>query len=130
MLDYIFTRLYHYYEKKEKGGYFVFSSSIVISVIRLLLLYSVIMMLHVFSGGVLSVSRLSCNQTGGKVVFILAFIVLINFDYSRYKRIHPKLLDKYKKNPCNKWFRMWMVAALLACLLISPLLWRFLYSCF
>lgn len=128
MLDYIFTRLYCFYENRERGGNSIFSSSIYISVLRLSLFYSIVMMLDIFSGGRLSISNLHFNHTGGSVVFILAFIVLINFDYMRYKRIHQQILIKYKKNMCNKWFKIWMVVALILIFLFSPILWKELFK--
>lgn len=128
MLDYIFTRLYCFYEKREGGGNSIFSSSIYISVIRLSLFYSIVMMLDIFSGGRLSISNLHFNHTGGSVVLILAFIVLINFDYMRYKRIHQQILIKHKKNICNKWFKIWMVVTLIIILLLSPILWKVLFK--
>ena len=130
MFDYIFTRLYQFYEKREKGGDSIFSSSIFISVLRLSLFYSIIMLLIVFSGSKLAILNLNYNRTGGSVVFILAFIALINYDYMRFKRIHRKILNKHKKNPCNRWFKIWMVAALILLLLLSPVLWRELYKMF
>lgn len=128
MLDYIFTRLYRFYDKREKGGNTLFSSSIYISVLRLLLFYSIIMMIDVFSGGKISISNININHTGGSIVFILGFIILINFDYSRYKIIHKNLLDKHKNNPCNKWFKIWMVAFMILALFLSPILWKEIYK--
>lgn len=130
MFDYIFTRLYQFYEKREKGGDSIFSSSIFISVLRLSLFYSIIMLLIVFSGSKLAIFNLNYNHTGGSVVFILAFIALINYDYMRFKRIHRQILNKHNNNPCNKWFKIWMVAALIIMLLLSPVLWRELYKMF
>lgn len=130
MLDYIFTRLYRFYEEREREGNSIFSSSIYISVLRMSLFYSAVMMLDIFSGGRLSILNLHFNHTGGSVVFILAFIALINYDYMRFKRIHRQILNKHKKKPCNRWFKIWMVAALIIIILLSPVLWRELYKLF
>lgn len=130
MLDYFFTRFFHFYKKKGMNNYSVFSSSIFISILRLLLFYSIVMFLDVFSEGKISISKLHINHTGGSIVFLLFFIILINFDYTRYKMKHQQLIEKYKINRCNKWFKVWMIAALIIFLFCSPLLWMEIYKLF
>lgn len=130
MLDYFFTRLYLFYEKREKGGNSIFSSSIYISAIRLLLIYSGVMMLDIFFGSRLTFSTLHFNKTLGKVLFILAFLILMYLDYKRYKHQYQKLLDNYKNSPCNNWFKIWMVGALIMILFLSPILWNEIYKLF
>lgn len=128
MLDYIFTRLYCFHEKREKGGNSVFSSSIYVSALRLLFIYSGVTMLGIFSGGKLTFSNLHFDKTFGKVLFVLAFIIMMFLDYKRYKNKYQKLLDMYKNRPCNNWFKIWMVGALIMILFLSPILWNELYK--
>ena len=130
MFDYIFTRLYHFYEKREQGSNSVFFSSIYVSVLRLLLIYSLVMMLDVFSGDKWSISNLQVNKILLKLVFVLAFILITFLDYRRYKKKHKEFLAKYKNSASNKWFRVWMVGALIAILFLSPILWNEIFKLF
>ena len=130
MLDFIFTRLYQFYEKREQESNSVFSSSIYISVLRILLFYSLVMMLDIFSGGRLSVSNLQVNKTLLKLVFVLAFISMMFLDYKRYKKKHKEFLAKYKNSSSNRWFKIWMVGALIVILFLSPILWNEIFKLF
>jgi hypothetical protein len=130
MLDFIFTRLYQYYEKREKGGNSVFSSSIYVSALRFLFIFSGVMMLDIFSGNKLSFSSLHFDKTLGKVLIILIFAIMMYLDYKRYKNKYKELLDKYKNSPCNDWFKIWMVGALIMILFLSPILWNEMYKLF
>ena len=87
-------------------------------------------MIGVFSGYKLTFSSLHFDKTLGKVLFILVFLIMIYLDYIRYKHQFKKLLDKYKNSPCNNWFKIWMVGALIMILFLSPILWNELYKLF
>lgn len=87
-------------------------------------------MLDIFSGNKLSFSSLHFDKTLGKVLIILIFAIMMYLDYKRYKNKYKELLDKYKNSPCNDWFKIWMVGALIMILFLSPILWNEMYKLF
>ena len=61
------------------------------------------------------------------IISLVAVVLLFLFNRNRYRR-KDLIVGKYEKYPANQWFKIWMVAALMMLLLLSPILWNELHK--
>ena len=128
MFDFIFYRLYLFYEKREKGGDSVWTASLYVTMLQFLMIYSLVIFIDIFTNKVLLDTILDGNKMIAIVISLAVIVSLFLFNRNRYRRKHDFIVSKCKKYPANRWFKIWMIAALMMLLLLSPILWNELHK--
>lgn len=130
MFDFIFYRLYLFYEKREKGGDSVWTASLYVTILQFLMIYSLVIFIDIFTNKVLLDTVLDGNKMIAIAISLLVIVSLFLFNRNRYRRRFADIVSKCKKCSRNRWFKIWMVAALMMLLLLSPILWNELHKLF
>ena len=130
MFDFIFYRFYLFYEKREKGSDTIWTAAFYVTLLQFLILYSVVIFIDIFTNKVFLDFLLGGNKAIAIIVSFVVIVSLFLFNRNRYRRKHNYIVSKYEKHPANRWFKIWMVAALMMLLLLSPILWNELHKLF
>ena len=128
MFDFVFYQLNLFYEKREKGSDTVWTAVFYVTILQFLMLYSAFVFIDIFTNKTLSDILLGGNKTLAIIISLVAVVSLFLFNRNRYHRKHDLIVSKYEKHPPNRWFKIWMVAALMMLLLLSPILWNELHK--
>ena len=128
MFDFFFYRLYVFYEKKERNGDSVWTAALYVTLLQFLMLYSVVIFIDIFLDKVLLTSVFHGNKILVTVVSIAILLVIFLSNRYHYRHKLETIISKYKKCPGNKWFKIWMIAAIMMVLLLSPILWNEIYK--
>jgi len=97
-------------------------------ILQFLMLYSAFVFIDIFTNKTLSDILLGGNKTLAIIISLVAVVLLFLFNRNRYRRKQDLIVGKYEKHPANQWFKIWMVAALMMLLLLSPILWNELHK--
>lgn len=128
MFDFVFYQLNLFYEKSEKGSDTVWTAVFYVTILQFLMLYSAFVFIDIFTNKTLSDILLGGNKTLAIIISLVAVVLLFLFNRNRYRRKQDLIVGKYEKHPANQWFKIWMVAALMMLLLLSPILWNELHK--
>lgn len=128
MFDFIFYRLNLFYEKREKGSDTIWTAAFYVTILQFLILYSAFIFIDIFTNKALSNILLGGNKMLAIIISLVAVVLLFLFNRNRYRRKQDLIVGKYEKHPANQWFKIWMVAALMMLLLLSPILWNELHK--
>ena len=128
MFDFVFYQLNLFYEKREKGSDTVWTAVFYVTILQFLMLYSAFVFIDIFTNKTLSDILLGGNKTLAIIISLVSVVLLFLFNRNRYRRKQDLIVGKYEKHPANQWFKIWMVAALMMLLLLSPILWNELHK--
>lgn len=128
MFDFIFYRLNLFYEKREKGSDTIWTAAFYVTILQFLILYSAFIFIDIFTNKALSNILLGGNKMLAIFISLVAIVLLFLFNRNRYHRKHDIIVSKYEKHPANRWFKIWIVAALMMLLFLSPILWNELHK--
>lgn len=127
MFDFIFYRLYLFYEKREKGGDSIWTASFYVTLLQFLMMYSIVIFIDIFTNKVLLNIVLHGNKTFAIIVSLVTLVSLLFVNLYYYRRKHDLIIKRFKNKYANRWFKIWMVAALMLFFLMSPILWNELH---
>lgn len=128
MFDFVFYQLNLFYEKREKSSDTIWTAAFYVTILQFLMLYSAFVFIDIFTNKTLSDILLGGNKTLAIIISLVAVVLLFLFNRNRYRRKQDLIVGKYEKHPANQWFKIWMVAALMMLLLLSPILWNELHK--
>ena len=128
MFDFVFYRLNLFYEKREKGSDTIWTATFYVTILQFLILYSAFIFIDIFTNKTLSNILLGGNKMLAIIISLVAIVLLFLFNCNRYHRKHDIIVSKYEKHPANRWFKIWIVAALMMFLFLSPILWNELHK--
>lgn len=115
-------------KKREKGSDTIWTAAFYVTILQFLILYSVVIFIDIFTNKVFLDSLLGGNKAIAIIVSLMVIVSLFLFNRNRYRRKHNNIVSKYEKHPSNRWLKIWMVAALMMLLLLSPILWNELHK--
>lgn len=128
MFDFIFYRLYLFYEKREKGGDSIWTASFYVTLLQFLMMYSIVIFIDIFTNKVLLSIVLHGNKTFAIIISLATLVSLLFVNLYHYRRKLDLITKRYKNKYTTRWFKIWMVAALMMFFLISPILWNELHK--
>ena len=128
MFDFIFYRLYLFYEKREKGGDSIWTASFYVTLLQFLMMYSIVIFIDIFTNKLLLSNVLHGNKTFAIIVSLATLVSLLFVNLYHYRRKLDLIIKRFKNKHTIRWFKIWMVAALMMFFLISPILWNELHK--
>ena len=130
MFDFVFYRLYLFYERREKGRDSVWTASLYVTLLQFLMMYSIVIFIDIFTDKALLFYVLHGNKTLAIIISLVTMVSLLLVNLYHYRHKYNAIVKKCKNKAANKWFKIWMIAALMMVLLASPVLWNELYKLF